>query len=426
MSLKQFITNTFLYIPRKEHNFILPQNSNNEVVLEEKNKQVSKSINSNLNYIKTKYNTLINKDIVLKSFTITVNNKNLKAFIFFIEDMVDGEAINATVLKPLFLKNDIDMTIENHPEKLNNFFNLKKYITRKILPNNSITTETLFKTIFQKANSGYTILFIDKCDSAFCIEAKNLKGRTNAEAKNETIVRGSQEAFVENSRINTGLIRKIINNENLIIEEFSVGNITNTQISICYLSNITNNELIAEIKYRIKNLKIDSLISSGQLEQFLVDKQSFYPQTIATERTDRTCNYILGGRVAILVNGSPYALIIPAIFTDFLTSPEDLNLNYNYSNFLRFIRSIALVFAIFLPGMYIAITTFHIELIPSELLFALETARDAIPFPIIFEILIMEISFDLIREAGIRVPSPFGQTIGIIRSFNFRRCSSCC
>ena len=193
------------------------------------------------------------------------------------------------------------------------------------------------------------------------------------------------------------------------------GKISRTKVAICYIQNIANDDLVAETKYRINNLDIDYLLSSGQLEQLIKDNpQESFPQTIATERPDRVCNYLLSGRVAIIVNGAPFVLVVPAIFIDFLTSAEDVNLNYHFANFLKFIRAIALAFSILLPGMYVAITTYHQELIPSELLFAIANSRDAIPFPIIFEIITMEISFELIREASLRVSSSFSTTIGII------------
>ena len=138
------------------------------------------------------------------------------------------------------------------------------------------------------------------------------------------------------------------------------------------------------------------------------------PQLISTERPDKASNSLLTGKVIILVNGSPYSLIAPATLFDFLSSPEDTNINFHLSNFLRFLRIVAFLFAIFLPGLYVAITNFHQELIPSELLFAIAGARESIPFPILFEILIMEISFELIREAGIRASSSLTNTIGII------------
>ena len=144
----------------------------------------------------------------------------------------------------------------------------------------------------------------------------------------------------------------------------------------------------------------------GQLENLIKDNlNNLYPEVIATERPGRTAEFLLGGSVAILVNGSPYSLVVPALIIDFLSSSEDLNLNHFYANFLKKIRMIALLITLFLPGFYIAITIFHDEFLPSELLFALTAARENIPFPIIFEIILMEVSFELIREAGIRVPS---------------------
>ena len=217
------------------------------------------------------------------------------------------------------------------------------------------------------------------------------------------------------------MLRKIINNENLIIEETSVGKMNKTTVAICYIKNLANDDLVAEAKYRINNLDVDYLLSCNQLEPLIKDNYTTsFPQTISTERSDRACTYLLAGRVVALINGCPFALVLPAILIDFLTSPEDYNLNYHYANFLRFLRGFALICALFIPGLYIAITMYHYEIIPSELLFAIIAAREAIPFPIIFEIIIMELSFELIQEASIRVPSSFSTTVRYNRSFNIR------
>ena len=276
-------------------------------------------------------------------------------------------------------------------------------------------------------NSDFCALFVETLENAICIESKGFKGRSIAEPITEAVVKGSHEGFVENIRTNTSLLRKIINNEKLIIEEVSVGSISKTKVAICYMKDIVNDDLVAETKYRINNLEIDYLLSSGQLEQFIKDsKTTAFPQTISTERPDKTCNYLLLGRVAILVNGSPFSIILPAVLVDFLTSPEDSNLNYHYANFLRFLRLIALIAALFMPGLYIAITMYHHELIPSELLFAIIAAREAIPFPIFFEIIIMEVSFELLQEASIRVPSSFSTTVRNNWSSDSWRCCSFC
>lgn len=153
----------------------------------------------------------------------------------------------------------------------------------------------------------------------------------------------------------------------------------------------------------------------GQLEQLIEDDGKFsLPQLISTERPDKASNFLLEGRVVVLVNGSPYCLIAPGTFIDFITSPEDLNLKFQFSNLLKVIRIFAVILTLLLPGFYVAITNFHQELIPTELLFAIVSSRENVPLPIIFEILVMEISFELIREAGLRVPSPIGPTIGIV------------
>lgn len=161
---------------------------------------------------------------------------------------------------------------------------------------------------------------------------------------------GSQEAFVEPIRTNTSMLRRIINNENLIIESTSVGNITKTQIAICYMKNIANDDLVAEVKFRINNLGIDSLVSSGQLDQLIQDNPKIAnPQIISTERPDKAANHLLEGRVVVIVNGSPYVLIMPGVFIDFISSPEDLNLKDQYANLLKVLRIIGTTLALLLP-----------------------------------------------------------------------------
>lgn len=419
----------FHYNEKKDYHFIINESSNNipenEFTKTDKT-TVYPDLSVNLEYLKSKYNILINSDIKIRDFVLPIKQKNFSAFIIYIDGMVNGNNINSYILEPILLKNSITMSPNTSDEEKNSLnksvtvrkakkFNLEDFIFNSLIPQNSISKEKEFSKIVSKINSGFCILFVDTLETAFCIEAKGFKGRAVSQPITESVLRGAQEGFVEELRTNTSMLRKIINNENLIIEETSVGKISKTKVAICYLNDITNSDLVAEVKYRINNLDIDYLLSSGQLEQFIADNpKSVFPQVISTERPDRTCNYLFGGRVAILINGSPFSLIVPGMLIDFLTSPEDVNLNYVYTNFLRFIRIIALLISLTLPGLYVAITNFHHELIPSELLFAMINARQAIPFPIIFEILLMEFSFELIQEASIRVSSSFSTTVGII------------
>lgn len=208
------------------------------------------------------------------------------------------------------------------------------------------------------------------------------------------------------------MVRRLVNNENLIIENIEVGKITKTKCAVCYIQNITNSDLVNEVKYRLNNLEIDSLLSAGELEQLIVDSNDLgVPEVLSTERPDKAVKYLLSGRVVVIVNGTPYGIIMPAILVDFLVSPEDTNLKVNFGNFLRRLRILASFITLLLPGLYVALTSFHQEILPTELLYSILASRENVPFPIIFEILIMEFSFELIREAGLRVPSPIGPTI---------------
>ena len=421
MKIKDFINNTFGYKPKNEYQFTLPDNP--EIDTEkysntnsDKIENIYSQIDANLKYIKTKYNTLINSDIITREFTLNTGSKQYKAFILYIDGMVDSQILNDFVLKPLMLKNKF---CNNETSKIivqkGKKSNIANYIQDCLIPQNNIKQQSSFKDIFSGVNSGNCALFVDTLSVGFDIDVKGFKQRSISKPENEIVIKGPHEAFVENIRTNTTLLRRFTNNENLIIENTKVGKITQTNCAICYIKDIANDALVSETKYRLNNLEIDSLLSAGELEQLLTDTNSLsVPKILVSERPDYAVKSLLQGRVIILINGSPYALILPAILIDFLTSPEDTNLKPQFANFLKVVRIISSFFALLLPGLYIAITNFHREIIPTELLFSILSSRQSVPFPIIVEILIMEISFEIIREAGLRVPSPIGPTLGIV------------
>ena len=335
--IKEILNKIFEYNETDTYSFTLPQVSNN-ISEEEFNKKdftkVSKNIDDNLKYLKVKYNLIINSDIKIREFTLSLKKHKFPSFLIYIDGMVSDNDINDFILKPLFLRNDMKMeesakVLRNR--KTNKIFykiDLENYLYSSLIPQNSIIKEKELSKVVSYINSGFCALFISTLNTAICIETKGFKGRSVDKPVTETVVKGAHEGFVENIRTNTSMLRKIINNEKLIIEECEVGNISKTKVAICYMKDITNDDLIAECKYRINNLKIDYLLSSGQLEQFIKDNaKAPFPQTISTERPDKTCNYLLLGRVAILVNSSPFAIILPATLVDFLSSPEDIYLD---------------------------------------------------------------------------------------------------
>ncbi len=385
--------------------------------------------------MRTKYNLLINSDVILREFTLNARGKQYNAFLVYIDGMVDSEIMDKFILEPLMLRNKNNLFDGTQTKVIseavaNNItvrkvkkFDLSNYLMGCLMPQNAVKEVTDFDEVANGINSGNCALFVDTLNLAFDIEVKGFKQRSIDTPNNEVVIKGPHEAFVENIRTNTSLIRRIVNNENLIIENLEVGKITKTKCAVCYIKNITNTDLINEVKYRLNNLEVDSLLSAGELEQLIVDNNALgIPQTISTERPDKAAKYLLKGRVIVIVNGTPYGVIMPAILVDFLTSPEDTNLKVNFANFLRALRFLAAFITLLLPGLYVALTSFHQEILPTGLLYSILASRENVPFPIIVEILLMEISFELIREAVLRVPTAIGSTIRNYWSISNRRC----
>lgn len=437
MTFENLWKKLFSYEPPTYYNFTIENNNppendflNKQSIIEqdsEKDIKIFPSLSVNKEYMQTRYNTLINSDIIFREFTINSRNKQYNAFLVAIDGMIDSNILNDFVLKPLMLRNKNNLfdgsqtkviseaVTNNITVKKVKKFDLANYLLNCLMPQNSVKKITSFNEVANGINSGNCVLFVDTLNLAFDIEVKGFKQRSVDKPNNEIVIKGPHEAFVENIRTNTSLIRRIINNENLIIENVEVGKITKTKCAVCYMQNITNDDLINEVKYRLNNLDIDSLLSAGELEQLIVDSNILgIPEVLSTERPDKACKYLLKGRVVVIVNGTPYGIIMPAVLVDFLTSSEDSNLKVNFGNFLRILRVIASFITLLLPGLYVAITSFHQEILPTSLLYSILASRASVPFPIIVEILTMEISFELIREAGLRVPSPIGPTIGIV------------
>lgn len=289
-----FKINPFTYSPSNEYNFSIIPNSNNQKLHPTSHKNIQKNISLNLNYIEFIYNTIINSDIVIRNFELKCQRKLYKAFIVYIDGMVNNDLINRFILEPLMLRNIIFDKIPNENLSLNNKdefiakkikpINIEDYLYKNSIPQNSIKKYQDFAEIFNGINSGNCALFVDTLPIGFDIDVKGLNQRTVDKPANENIIKGPQEAFVENIRNNTALLRRIVNNENFIIENISIGSITKTKTAVCYLKNIANDNLVAEVKFRLNNLKIDTLLSTGQLEQMIEDNDKMRNSTIVINR----------------------------------------------------------------------------------------------------------------------------------------------
>jgi len=370
-------------------------------------KYVSSVLSENLDYIKKVYSIPLNGDMILREFDIVVKDKVIPAFMIFFDGMTDRAIINDNILKPLMLLSNLDIK--------GNGKDLAEFIFERLLVHNQAKMTRLYQDIIDEVNFGGCGIFVDGIDTAFSCDVKGWEHRGVERPNTETVLRGPQEGFTEVLRINTALIRKILKDEDLIVEDKKVGRRSKTPCSLLYIKDIANEKLVNEARRRLEGIKTDYIVDSGELEQYFEESSILpSPQVIATERPDRVAAMLGEGRIALVLHGSPFVLVIPATIPDLMHSAEDTYLRFPYVNFLRFIRYVGIAFSLLLPGVYIAITNYHHEMIPTDLLLAIEASREKVPFPSIVEILIMEFSFELIREAGIRVPSPIGPTLGII------------
>ena len=263
--------------------------------------------------------------------------------------------------------------------------------------------------------AGDTMLLIDGFPKAIVLATRGFPNRGIPTAENEVVVQGSKEAFSEVFRFNTMLIRRRIRDVRLKVKQVRVGTRSHTDIALMYLDDVVRHDILEEVLKRIENINIDAIMDSGYIEQLIEDDwNSPFPQALITERPDTAASAILDGRIAIIVDNSPTAIIVPSTFNSFFQSPEDYYSRFEIMSFTRILRFAAGFLAIALPGLYLATATFHPSMIPMLLVLKMASARASVPFPAVVEIMIMDITFELLREAGIRLPGPVAGTIGIV------------
>lgn len=364
---------------------------------------VSNSAAVNMEYIRKKFNYPLNKDIVIREFSIM---GRYKSFLAYLDGMVDKFVINDSILRPLLTNEKYSGTPEECP---------LDYILENIIETNSAKKVTNPDDVIYEILTGNTVLNIDGCNFYISNETKGYEKRSVDTPQTEGVVIGPQEAYTETLRTNITLIRKIIKNNNLTAEFIKVGKRNQVLCAVVYINGLANTAVVDEVKRRIKGISTDFILGDGMLEQYMDDQPySILPSVLSTERPDRTASHLVEGKVAVLVEGTPFAKIMPVSFETFMHSSEDYFMRWQFGSFLRIIRHIALFFAAVLPGLYVAMTTFHQEMIPTDLLIAIAKAKENVPFPTIVEVLLMEMSFELIREAGVRIPGLIGNTLGII------------
>jgi spore germination protein KA len=351
-------------------------------------REVSPDMNVNITFFKQAF---ANSDD-LKMKEVTINNK--RGILVYLETMADMEKIHQNILKPM---------MESDGDHLGN-----------VLKSKFQKSDNLIKAQIEMLD-GTCILIFEGQSEFYMLEVATSRDRAVMEPSNEQVIQGAHEGFIENLLTNLHLVRKSLRTSDLTIEHLSVGEQIQTKLALVYLKNLANEDIIEEFKRRIDQISMDYVPSIGTLEELIEDSTwSPFPHILSTERVDRVTGHLNEGRVAVFMEGNPSCLIIPVTFFAFFHSPDDYNSRWLIGSFIRALRLMSIAIAVNLPAFYIAIIGFHFEVLPDDLVLPVVSSIRNIPFPPLIEALIMELTIELIREAGVRLPSRIGQTIGIV------------
>lgn len=348
-------------------------------------------------------------DIVIRQFEIGTNMR-IKAFIVYIDGLVDKEIVQLNLMKPLMI--DINIAMKGDLSNKKNFIDI---ISQQLLCLSDVKKVNDFQEIIDKILSGDTALFLDGVPTAILASLHGWEARNITQPDTDVVVRGPREGFTETLRTSTSQLRRKIKNPNLKFEKIIIGKQTKTEVVIAYIKGVANDKIVEEVKRRLSKIKTDSILESGYIEEYIEDAPlSFIPTVGNSEKPDIVAAKMLEGRVAILTDGTPFVLTVPYLFIEAFQSSEDYYSRPYYASIVRLVRFVAYFVSVFSPSIYVALTTFHQEMVPPNLLIRMAAAREGTPFPAFIEALMMGIVYEILKEAGIRLPRPVGQAVSIV------------
>ncbi len=322
--------------------------------------------------------------------------KNSICTVFYIEGMVDTVALSRFIIEKLKYVEKLSYAVENGEIS---FCNAEEATDKD--------------QVIEGLLRGKTAVIYK--DETYLFDIRKTKDRSVDQPSEENAVKASKDCFIEELRTNTTLIRKKIVNKDLRIEQTVIGKQTNTSVAVVYIKSICSDKLVKEVKEKLKTIKNDGIITPGVIEQYLKSNiKSFFPQTIITERPDKIAKNLLNGRCAILVDGLPIGYILPVTVAQLMSTPEDYSGNFVFASIVRLLRYFLLSVEVLLPGGYVALTTFHYEMLPSKLALSIAQAKMGVPFPVVFEVLAMLALFEVLVEAGLHMPQSSGQAVSIV------------
>lgn len=347
-----------------------------------------------------------NGDLVVRDFLLLGTRQ---AALIFFSSLVNTEQIREHVLKPLLA---LPARQQGTPESERD---MTHYIWSEVVQVTEGTVTADFAELPAAAVKGELILLIEGTAEALRMDMRQVDLRGVEQPQTEQVIRGPREGYVEKLENNLSLLRYRLQSTDFRIEISPAGTRTQSRVALCYIESIADPSLVAEVMRRISLIDTDGILDAGYIEQFIEDQPlSPFPQVQSTERPDKTVAALLEGRVAILVDGSPFSLIVPALFNQFFQTLDDYTERFIMGSLIRLIRLIALVFSLFFPALYVSVISFNPELMPTDFAVAISGGRAGVPFPAVLEVLIMEVSMEVLREATIRLPQMIGGALSIV------------
>lgn len=382
-------------------------------------KYVNANLKENIDYISKCFERCA--DVVQKQ--IFINQGQYPIYVVYMDSMIDSDLVENNILKTLvfcFEKNQVCPKVntkggtekEIEAEKQEN---LLSYIEQHAMLTANVSMVSEFDSIITDIMAGKTAIFGAACDKALMIDGKGYPKRGVDEAQSEVSVRGAKDSFNESLRTNTILIRRRIRDTKLKTEQIKIGRRTQTDIAIMYMDDLVRPEILEEVLKELKSFEVDGVFDSGSLEQYMGRRwYSPFPVFQATQRPDKASSALLEGRVVLVVDNSPTVIMAPATLNCFFQASDDYYYRWGIASFTRCLRYVAALIAMGFPGFYVAVATFHPEIFPTSLLLTVAASRRGVPFPLVVEIILMELAFELLREAGIRLPGPMGSALSIV------------
>jgi spore germination protein KA len=344
-------------------------------------------------------------NVQFRNFEIQIESP-IKCCAVFIDEMTNSELINKSILRPL-MEINIDTPVDKKQ--------LLDFLLNKKITSNKIRKSTDIDELIGSILYGDAVILIDGISEALLLDSTGWQSRPVGEPITENVVRGPREGFTESMKINMSLIRRRLRDPKLKFEFIVLGTKTRTKVAICYMEGIANGKILNELKRRLGTIKMDGILESGYIEELIKDNPASPFKTIGnSERPDVVAGKLLEGKIAVICDGTPYVLTLPYIFLEYFQSSEDYYNSFIYGSFNRMIRIAAFFLSTSIPAMYVALVSFHQEMIPTPLLLSITSAREGVPFPTVVETLFMLFVFEVIREAGVRMPSTIGQSVSIV------------